>query len=165
VRVFESSYSPAEVEEFLKLYGELARRKEFLADSPVYVRSVLRWLATDRSRGALLLAEQNQSVLGGTVVVRAGKRCWYIWGATVKGEQANAGHLLQWHAIRWAKEHGCSEYDFGGFAENATSGPALFKKGFGGGMVTFVPAHRKILNNTKYQLLRLIYAIRDTGFE
>jgi lipid II:glycine glycyltransferase (peptidoglycan interpeptide bridge formation enzyme) len=140
----------------LKLYTRLAGRKKFASDSPNHLRSILRWLITEPLRGALLLARDSTNIAGGAVIVRSGKCCWYVWGASDKHKQFSAGHALQWQALLWAKSQGCTEYDFGGYTPGATSGPAWFKEGFGGRVVDFVPAHRYVLRRRPYRLFRIL---------
>ncbi len=158
--VVESCYKGAEVGRFLQLYKAMAGRKGFAADSPDDIERVLGWLSGDASRGCLLIACDQVGIHGGVVLVRAAKRCWYVWGATAAAERAGIGHLLQWNAIRWAKHHDCEEYDFGGYTMGATSGPALFKKGFGGKIVEFTPAQRRVVNESRYQSFRLLRILR-----
>jgi len=64
------------------------------------------------------------------------------------------GHILQWRAILWAKAHGCTEYDFGGYTPGATSGPAWFKEGFGGAVVHLAGAHRRVIEPNRYNIVR-----------
>jgi peptidoglycan pentaglycine glycine transferase (the first glycine) len=149
-----------DIEEFLRLYGRLAARKGFSADSPGHLRRVVGWLIAEPSRGALLLVREGKTAVGGAVIVRSGKRCWYVWGASEKHGQFSAGHLLQWQALLWAKAQGCTEYDFGGFTPGATSGPAWFKEGFGGQIVHFVPAYRYVLRRRPYRLFRILARAR-----
>src|SRR5260370_71965 len=56
------------------------------------------------------------------------------------------GHVLQWRAIRWAKEHGCADYDLGGYREGVNAGPPMFKRGFCESVVQFSPTYRYPLN-------------------
>jgi peptidoglycan pentaglycine glycine transferase (the first glycine) len=144
------------IEDFLSLYARLAERKGFSADSPHHLRGILSWLISEPSRGALLLARNGTSVAGGAVIVRSGKCCWYVWGASDRYDQFSVGHALQWHALLWAKSNGCTEYDFGGYTPGATSGPAWFKEGFGGRVVDFVPAQRYVLRRRPYMLFRIL---------
>ena len=155
------SSSDAEIEEFLILHARLAARKGFPAESPEDLRNAIRWLTTAHSRGALLLARAENQVYGGAVIGRAGRRCWYVWGAADKHEQFNVGHILQWRALLWAKAHGCSEYDFGGYTPGATSGPAWFKAGFGGTVVHFVRPHRRVMRRGYYRTFNLIFRISE----
>ncbi|MGB8985904.1 MAG: GNAT family N-acetyltransferase [Candidatus Sulfotelmatobacter sp.] len=150
-----------QIEEFLTLHARVAVRKGFLAEAPEDLRGAIRWLIGADSRGALLLAKAENQVYGGAVIGRAGKRCWYVWGAAEKHEQFNVGHILQWRALLWAKSHGCREYDFGGYTPGATSGPAWFKAGFGGTVVRFVRPHRKIIRRGYYRSFELIFRMRE----
>lgn len=154
--IVEKPQRSAEISEFLNIYSEMAVRKGFSADPIHHLRSIIHWLSDEPHRGALLLAKHKSNILGGVVIVRSGRRCWYVWGATQKHEYASTGHLLQWRAIQWAKSQGCAEYDFGGYTENATSGPALFKKGFGGEVVHFTLPQRIVVNKPKNQIMRFL---------
>src|ERR1700722_2045609 len=86
-------------------------------------------------------------------------RSWYVLGAsTKKDSHLSAGHLLQWHAIRWAKEHGCSDYDFDGYREGINTGPPLFKRAFCQSVVHFSPAYRYPLKRRLYSILKVVTA-------
>jgi lipid II:glycine glycyltransferase (peptidoglycan interpeptide bridge formation enzyme) len=156
----EPATKPEDIEDFLKLYLRLASRKGFSAGSSDHLRSILGWLITEPSRGALLLARDGGRVAGGAAIVRSGKRCWYVWGASDKHDRFSAGHTLQWHGLLWAKSQGCVEYDFGGYTPGATSGPAWFKEGFGGEIVRFVPAHRFVLRTRYHAMAQAVAKIR-----
>lgn len=155
-----SASKDSEIEEFLSLQARVADRKKFRPDSPDHVRAAIRWLITENSRGVLLLASWGNRLYGGTVIGRSGSRCWYVWGAAEKHERFNVGHILQWKALLWAKSRGCTEYDFGGYTPGATSGPAWFKAGFGGRVVSFVPPHRMVFRRGYYRLFNLACQMR-----
>jgi lipid II:glycine glycyltransferase (peptidoglycan interpeptide bridge formation enzyme) len=116
---------------------------------------LIRWLIAE-SRGVLLVAMNRGAIKGGAVVGRCGRRCWYIWGASDKEEHFSVGPILQWKALLWAKSNGCTEYDFGGYTPGATSGPALFKAGFGGREVTFIPPYRTTISPLKYRIFSFL---------
>ena len=158
--IVSPAVSEREVDAFLGLYTGLAGRKGFTADSPDHLRTIIRWLIDEPSRGALMMAHDGATVAGGAVIVRSGKRCWYVWGASDKREHFSAGHAVQWHAMLWAQSQGCTEYDFGGYTPGATSGPAWFKEGFGGRVVEFVPAHRYVFRRRPYRLFRMLSRAR-----
>jgi Acetyltransferase (GNAT) domain len=148
--------SDIEINAFLNVYARMAERKMFLPDTCHHMWEVIRWLKGDPQRGALLIAKYGEAVQGGAIIVRAGTRCWYVWGASQKHPLFSCGHLVQWKALLWAKSHGCTEYDFGGYAPSATSGPAWFKEGFRGSVVRFVPRHRAVLRASRYRALKLL---------
>jgi len=150
-----------DVREFQRIYFEMAEKKNFLAIEPSRLSHVLGWIMDEKDRGALLLAFRETTLLGGTLVVRAATRCWYVLGATTKDDPLSAGHLLQWHAIRWAKEHGCADYDFGGYREGVNTGPALFKRGFCQAVVQFSPEYRYPLDRRLCSMLDFITKLRS----
>jgi hypothetical protein len=158
--IAEPSKQPSDAKEFLRLYKSLAERKGFSPDPEDHVLAIIRWLETEPARGALLLARDRAAVVGGAVIVRSGKRCWYVWGASDKNDRFSAGQLLQWRAILWAKAHGCTEYDFGGYTPHATSGPAWFKEGFGGEIVRFAPPHRNVFRPRWHGLVQALARMR-----
>lgn len=146
--------SSEQIDEFLSMYARMADRKGFSPDALDHIRQIIGWLMTKKSRGQLLLACHEDVLLGGVIVVRAGQRCWYVWGASESHREVNVGHILQWHALLWAKSHGCTEYDFGGYTVGAVSGPAWFKQGFGGSLVHFQQARRSVLRPWYHYFLR-----------
>jgi len=157
--VVSTASSDAEIGEFLRIYERTATQKGFAPDPIDDVRRIIRWLISSDARGALLMARASGFVHGGAVIVRCGRRCWYIWGASDRDEQIAVGHILQWKALQWAKSHGCTEYDFGGYTPGATSGPAWFKEGFGGRVVHFVAPHRRVIDAKRYGVFRVISKI------
>jgi hypothetical protein len=150
-----------DLQEFQRIYFEMAKKKNFAAVEPSHLSHVLRRIVNEKDRGALLLAFKEATLLGGTLVVKAATRSWYVFGATTKDDRLSAGHLLQWHAIRWAKEHGCADYDFGGYREGASTGPALFKRGFCQAVIQFSPAYRYSVNRRLCSILDLVTKARS----
>lgn len=146
---------------FIRLYLKMASEKQFTGEDADFLLHVFRWLAPNRARGGLFLAWEGGMLKGGILVVRSGVRCWYILGATTKDSKFSAGHLLHWRAIEWAKENGCLEYDFGGFREGMSTGPAYFKSGFCDRVVHFVPAHRYIVSQHRRRLAEFTSSVRS----
>ncbi len=159
--VIRRAEDEGDLAEFHRIYFEMARKKNFVGGEPSHLLHVLRWIAAEKDRGALLLAFKNAALLGGTLVVRAAKRSWYVFGATTKDDRLSAGHLLQWHAIRWAKDSGCADYDFGGYREEINTGPAMFKRGFCQRVVQFSPAWRYPLNRRLCSLVEFATGARS----
>ena len=150
--------SDTEIEEFLSIYQRMAIQKGFTPDSIDDSRRIIHWLTGSESRGALLMGRAKGIAHGGIVIARSGRRCWYIWGANDR-EHMPVGHILQWKALQWAKSHGCTEYDFGGYTPGATSGPSWFKEGFGGTAVHLVSQHRRVIEPRRYNIFRVLTKI------
>ena len=156
VELSEASSSHS-CEKFLSLYRAMARHKEFAADPESDMRRVVVSLFENPARGVLLVASYEGEALGGVVVVRVGTRCWYVWGASRAKGAVNVGHVLQWHAIRWAKRQGCTEYDLGGYCQGATDGPGFFKRGFSQTVVQFMPPYRYVTNPAAYNAFKVVH--------
>lgn len=95
----------------------------------------------------LLVAEHDTKPLAALMVFALGKRAWYVYGASNNQERNRMPtYLLQWEALRWAREKGAEEYDMWGvpdedeetleahFTERSEGlwGVYRFKRGFGG---------------------------------
>ena len=160
----ESASSDSEIDEFLALYLRMAELKRFHPPLTERMRRQIRWIIGSKSRGALLLARLDNCALGGVVLGRCGRRCWYVWGANDRHKHLSVGQILQSRALLWATAHGCSEYDFGGYTPGATSGTAWFKAGFGGTVVQFVPPHRRSTHAGRHRWFTFLSRIRTGRF-
>jgi lipid II:glycine glycyltransferase (peptidoglycan interpeptide bridge formation enzyme) len=93
-----------------------------------------------------LIAEYGGQPLAAVIIVRSGNRAIYMYGASRQQErQRMPNHLLQWEAIRWAKNAGCEVYDFWGAPDEFVESDRLwgvwrFKEGFAGQVVRHIGA-------------------------
>ncbi len=96
-----------------------------------------------RDQARLLLAQYNGHLLAGIFVGLMAKQAIYLYGASSNEQrQLMPNYLLQWEAIRWAKQAGAETYDFWGIPETdeqseAMAGVYRFKSGWGGRIVRF----------------------------
>jgi CelD/BcsL family acetyltransferase involved in cellulose biosynthesis len=96
----------------------------------MYYRRVLE---TFQPRGAarLVLAYVENRPVAGGVFLRHGQTAYYWHGATSSdAPNLGQGELIQWDAIRWASESGCSWYDLVGVERERLPRIAQFKLGF-----------------------------------
>ena len=127
-------------------------------------------------RSCLLLAELDGQTVAAHMVFADAKAGRYLYsGANEAGLKSGANHLLEWHALRWARGLACTAYDLWGipdaFGRAATapdeaarvaceteahadplSGVYRFKKGFGGQVVRYLPAYDRVLLAPLYSL-------------
>ncbi len=95
----------------------------------------------------ILVAEFDSRPLAALMVFALGKRAYYLYGASTDEERNRMPtYLLQWRAMQWARERGCSEYDLWGVPDEDEAtleaqfesrhdglwGVYRFKRGFGG---------------------------------
>jgi lipid II:glycine glycyltransferase (peptidoglycan interpeptide bridge formation enzyme) len=126
----------------------------------------------------LFLATYQDQPLAGLMVFARGKRAWYFYGASNNRERNRMPtYLIQWEAIRWAKERGCTSYDLWGvpdhdeaaLEEQFTSrgdglwGVYRFKRGFGGRVVRSAGAWDKIYKRLAYAGYQMVLARRGSG--
>ena len=140
-----------DIEAFMQAYQGSVNRKAYTPTPAAVLIAVLSNIVSGRQPGVVLLSHKNGLVLGGIVVICAGRRAEYAFGgqsahpAVEPASIAASGYALQWVAMRWAKAAGCVEYDLGGFQGTGGNGVDFFKTRFGASMVTFGPAVRYIL--------------------
>ena len=122
---------------FYRLYYETSQRDGFIIRPPDYYLDL--WAEFLRvGRAHVLLAEVGGETIAGLILFHFGRTAWYMYGAS-SSEHRNLmpNYVLQWEAIRQAKDLGCTQYDMWGapdrFDENDPLwGVYRFKSGFGG---------------------------------
>ena len=148
---------PEDIAAWYRLMELTGRRDRFGIHPERYYR---RFFALMGTRARLLLAEYQGQLLAGIAVTAFGAQAIYMYGAS-GDEQRNLmpNHLLQWEAMQWAKDQGCTEYDLWGIpdevgrageaasdeapsggSEAGLAGVYRFKSGFGGRVVRTVGA-------------------------
>jgi lipid II:glycine glycyltransferase (peptidoglycan interpeptide bridge formation enzyme) len=149
---------------FYRVYQEYASKK--LGWIPVPIDDFTALSERIRSapeRGAVFLSEHKGDVLGGILLLRAGRRVRYIC-VGINGDRAGslpALHPVMYRAIEWAKEIGCTEFDFGGYGPSGVEFVRRFKEGFGGEVRTFAPAYSLELKPLVPRLRRLLRRFRS----
>lgn len=105
---------------FQQLMAETGKRDGFSAHSTAYYQAAYERLVPQW--GTFLLASYEGTPLACLAVFATGPRAWYLWGAS-SNRQRNLmpNYALQWEAMRWAKERGCTQYDFWGIPDEIGS--------------------------------------------
>jgi peptidoglycan pentaglycine glycine transferase (the first glycine) len=128
-----------------RMYAETADRDSFVIRSEGYYREV--WGSMMRAgRAQPLIAEVEGQPVAALVLFHFARRGWYLYGMSrALHREKMPNHLLQWEAMRWLKNRGCTAYDLWGapdeFAESDPLwGVFQFKTGFGGEVIRFAGA-------------------------
>ena len=169
----------ADLPAFTRLMAETAERNAFGMHAPAYYRRAFE-LFVPPGNAALWLAEHEGDLLAAVMVFRAGRRAWYLYGAS-SSQKRNlmASHAAQWAAIRWARRQGCHSYDLWGVpdAELVTLeagfqtrrdglwGVYGFKRGWGGQLCRTAGALDCVYNPLLHGLYRAALAFRRRGQE
>lgn len=130
-----ASSAPGDIEAFYRLYQQTSQRDDFTILPLKHYTDILALFGDD---ARLFLAEYQGKPLVGHLLIRYGEWCWDVFGATAEAHRnLKPGYLLHWKTFLWAKEQGCSLYDFRGIPEVLEPGEEMwnvyeYKRGFGG---------------------------------
>jgi len=139
IRSWKPEDGSREVEEFYKLLQETAKRDGINIFGKAYYKNLVEFFSQNKEgglEGQLFLAEFENKILAAIFVIGFGDSATYFYGAS--GNEARElmpNYLLQWTAIKWAKENGYKYYDFWGIEAEGTKnweGISRFKRGFAG---------------------------------
>lgn len=128
---------------FYDILTVTAERDNFLVRSFSYFEIIWDFLV-ENGLAKLFMAQYEGKYIAGTLAFIFGDKTWYIYGASSNDfRNVMPNYLLQWTMIKWAKEKGCTMYDFRGVPGNLTEDNPLyglyrFKKGFSAEFVEFL---------------------------
>jgi len=101
------------IKTFNQLIQITAQRDNFGIHDPNYYRAAYEVFAPDHV--ALLLADYQKKPLAGVMSFAYGAQGAYLYGASSNEErQRMPTYAVQWAAMQWAKEKGCTFYDLWG---------------------------------------------------
>lgn len=134
---------PTDLERFLPLYKNLSVRKHFIAHKGVREEFEIY---TKKNEEVLFLAEYDNKIIGGAIIAFVGNCAIYRHSASDDSfKHIPASYLIQWEAILEAKKRSKKIYNFWGItpdnagANHPWNGLTLFKTGFGGRKVYYLP--------------------------
>ncbi len=123
-----------------RLYAETSVRDGFVIRSEDYYQQVWKDFM-DRGLAMPLIAEAEGVVIAALFLFWHGKRAWYLYGMSSQDQREKMpNYLLQWEAMRLAKEMGCEVYDLWGAPDHFDEtdrmwGVFRFKEGLGGKVI------------------------------
>lgn len=140
---------------------ETQRRAGFPKPPLPRYRTAWRGLAS-AGRATILEARREGQLLASGMLVVEGDRSFYLFAGSLREEKGEpkryASYALQWAMMRYAREAGARTHDLWGVApENAPPehpwyGVGLFKKGFGGRVVTWSGTWDIVVDRTLYRM-------------
>jgi peptidoglycan pentaglycine glycine transferase (the first glycine) len=126
----------AELPALYHLYAQTASRDHFIIREEDYYLGVWRRFINAGLADALI-AEVEGQLVAGLMLFHFGKRAWYLYGmSSPLHREKMPNNLLQWEAMRLAKEKGCEVYDLWGAPDvfdvsDSMFGVFRFKDGLG----------------------------------
>jgi lipid II:glycine glycyltransferase (peptidoglycan interpeptide bridge formation enzyme) len=157
----------SDLDTFYQLYAETSERDGFLIRPRSYYLDA--WGSflqggqqSTPSAAHLLLADVEGETVAGLILFSFGSTAWYMYGASSNRHRKHMpNQLLQWEAIRWAREAGCTLYDLWGAPDDLDESHAMwgvvrFKLGLGGQLAQGLGAWDFPGNRTAYRLYTMI---------
>lgn len=170
VEVISETTREEHLEPFYELLKITAERDGFRVRAYSYYEALWANLV-EKGLGKLFITRYEGVYLSGAICFVIGDKCCYVYGAS-SNEHRNVmpNYAMQWSMIRWARDLGCSIYDFRGVSpvkpsetpagdqpEGATGSPSdhllglnRFKEGFGARLVEYVGEFDLPLNGRAY---------------
>ena len=156
---------------FWPLIKETYERDGIKSHSEKYYRDFI-----DLSACTQLTGYNADTPLASVLLYTFGKTCVYVHGASSSANRnLMAPYLMQWRALQFAREFGCTQYDFGGVARpiqadsqdaetffhlvwdknDKLSGVTRFKAGFNGTIHHSADAFDVVFSPAKYNVYKL----------
>lgn len=149
---------------FYQLLQETTERDGFRGHGAEFYQTMIKAL---KETGLLLYAKYQDRIIAGGIFTLSDQCAIYYYGASGNNfRNVMAPYLLQWEAMKIAKERGCTLYDLLGIAPtNAPKshpwrGVTDFKLKFGGEVVNSPPAQDIVYQTLPYSVRKLWKKIR-----
>ena len=143
------------------MYRDTARRSGFVIRPEAYYQDA--WGSfIEQGLAQPLVAEVESEPVAMVVIYRFGETATYMYGASLSLHRDKMpNNLLQWEAIQWAKERGCTVYDMWGAPDQLDESDPMwgvyrFKKGFGAELVEHIGAWDYPVWPVGYDLYRVL---------
>ena len=163
----------SDIDTFHSMMQTTGDRDEFGIHTRDYYRTAYECFSP-QDACILLIAFYKEQPLAGLMAFSSGDTAWYFYGASTNQERNRMPtYLLQWEAIRWAKNKGCKIYDLWGIPDHPETvledsfldrsdglwGVYRFKRGFGGEIQRTIGAYDRVYRPLIYRLYQ-VYAAR-----
>lgn len=151
---------------FATLMQETATRDGFSAHTEKIYQDLLKDLSKTPKAHLFVAFSAVKIPLAAAIVIIHGTQATYLYGASSnQSRELMAPYLLHWEIMRFARQKGCTKYDFFGVApenepDHSWRGVTEFKEKFGGGAVRYIAAREVIYGFLRYCLFAVIKKVR-----
>jgi lipid II:glycine glycyltransferase (peptidoglycan interpeptide bridge formation enzyme) len=144
--VVKMSTNIEDIQVFYDNQVELAKKHGFVPFSYEFLSEQFKTFVAD-GQAVLFHSYKNDQLLASAFILFYHQEAVYHYGiSTPANDKLPGSYACQWAAIQWAKANGGLHYNFWGIApqdkqDHRFAGVSLFKRGFGGQEVQYLPAH------------------------
>ncbi len=163
--LIEKSADPKNIGIYQMLNKKVSQRQKFAPFSDKFVKNEFEIFAKENQALFLFGKYKGEIAAGAMVIFWSGTAFYHQAASLGKFAKFSVPYLLQWEAIKEAKNRGCAVYDFWGFTDpekfphHPWAGPTLFKMGFGGYKKEYIKTQDYIISQ-KYWINYIIEKIR-----
>lgn len=160
-----SSESEAYLDEFYDLQMQTAARQKFVPFSKRFLTEQFK-VFSEAGKVKMYRSTHDGKLLAMAFVIFYGAEAAYHYGASTDlARKIPGAYAIQWEAIQEARKRGCSRYNFWGVTGHGQTkhrfyGVSVFKRGFGGEDVAYLPAHDLVVDKKKYPATYLFETAR-----
>ncbi len=161
----ETGIDQSYIDEFYNLQLKTAKRQNFVPFSRNFLSQ--QFITFGEANKALLYRSSYQGkLLAMAFVIFYGAEAAYHYGASTElARELPGAYAIQAAAIAEARRRGCLRYNLWGVTEHGQTkhrfyGVSVFKRGFGGEDVAYLPARDLVINRAKYQATYLFETAR-----
>jgi lipid II:glycine glycyltransferase (peptidoglycan interpeptide bridge formation enzyme) len=153
------------IKNFYKLQLDTAKRQNFVPFNYKFLLEQFKVFSKVK-KVSLYSATFEKKLLAQAFVIFYGQEAVYHYGAsTLYGRKYPGAYLLQWEAIKEAKIRGLKRYNFWGIVSESQRkhrfyGVSVFKRGFGGSDLEYLPAQDLVIDKYRYLPIYLLETIR-----
>lgn len=160
----EKSNSEKIFKEFHAIQVETAKRQHFI---PPDYKTLLAEKEAFGDKAQIYVAKtaEGKPIAYGLILVDGDEGEYYEAASTELNRKLPGAYALLWRVIRDLKKAGVKRFNLWGIAppdqpNHKFAGVTTFKKGFGGDVVSYIPAHDLVINRLKYAPDYVIEKIR-----
>ena len=158
-----SDIAREDIESFIELQSETAKRQGFVTSSPAFLRNIAEEFGAN---ARIYTSKKGNKVLNKALILFSNQEVDYFEAASsLESYKLPGSYGLVWNVIEHSKQEGFKRLNLWGISysnnsNNRYAGVTTFKRGFGGEDVTYEPAHDLVLNPIRYSTNWLIETVR-----
>jgi len=161
--IVTSSSDESAFKQFYQAQLQTAKRQNFI---PSPENFILAQHEAFKDNAKIYQAQLGKTTLAyGLVLTQSPEAIYHEAASTPEGRSLPGAYAIQWQIIKDAKTAKLKRYNLFGIAppnspHHRYAGVTLFKTGFGGEQINYIPAHDLVIDPVKYQITKVIEIVR-----